>query len=503
MEVAITALSWALSLTCRSLPEYNGLLGICPQQDIATELGARVSSGTQIFLPGSPEYSQATTRWSAFNSPEFNVVVVPGVESDVAEIVKYANSQDISYMAVNSGHGSIKTLGKFKGGIEIWLDKLSSVEIAADGETAKIGGGTWAKTITDVLWAQGKQTVTGACECTSLLGPGLGGGHGILQGRYGLISDQFVSMNIVLANGDLQTIDKESDLWWAMQGAGHNFGIVTSVTSKIYDVQYPDWAYASFIFTGDKVESLYEAINEHFLKNDTQPVYILDYSFFFNEPAIDPENPLLMFFVLQEGAQAVDPVYTKIFNGLGPIVTDAGAGSYKQIPAWTGIANESPQCQKAGLVTMRFPIDLQTYNVTAQRKAYDLFASAMKETPDLKYSALLFEGFSLHGVKAVPDEQSAFPSRGDNLLVAPSITYAPSTPELEEAAVNLGESLRQILYEGSGRTELHSYVNYAFGEETLENWYGYDEWRQTRLRELKKKYDPLGKFSFYAPIPLE
>ena len=77
--------------------------------------------------------------------------------------------------------------------------------------------------------------MTGCCECVSYLGPALGGGHGWFQGRYGLIADQFLSMNVVLANGDLKTIDSKSDLWWGMQGAGHNFGVVTSVTSKVYD----------------------------------------------------------------------------------------------------------------------------------------------------------------------------------------------------------------------------------------------------------------------------
>lgn len=133
--------------------------------------------------------------------------------------------------------------------------------------------------------------MTGGCECTSLLGPGLGGGHGFLQGRYGLISDQFVSMNIVLANGSLVSIDKDSDLWWAVNGAGHNFGIVTSVTSNIYDVPNEGlWSYHRFIFTYDKVEGLYEAINEYLLKDGTQPVDLINYSFFFNSPDIDPDH---------------------------------------------------------------------------------------------------------------------------------------------------------------------------------------------------------------------
>jgi hypothetical protein len=123
----------------------------------------------------------------------------------------------------------------------------------------------------------------------SLPGPGLGG-DGFLRGRHGLISDQFVSMNMVMADGKLHTIDKRSDFWWAVQGAGHNFGIVTSVTSKIYDIQHGNWAFESFIFTGDQVERLYENINKYLVNGGRQPVKIINYSFFLNLPMVDPEN---------------------------------------------------------------------------------------------------------------------------------------------------------------------------------------------------------------------
>ncbi|KAI1749587.1 FAD binding domain protein [Xylaria castorea] len=500
MEVVAAIAAWAISATCRNIAPTNSLWGICPGSFDAAELHARLSSGAQVFLSGSGGYTNATNRWSVLDAPEANVVVVPSVEEDVAETVKYANSQNIPYLAVNGGHGAIKSLGKLRNGIEIWLDHLNSIEVSEDGATAKIGGGTLSKSVTDTLWAQGKQTVTGGCECTSLLGPGLGGGHGFLQGRHGLISDQFVSMNIVLANGDSLTIDKDSDLWWAIQGAGHNFGIVTSVTSKIYDVVHPDWAYASFIYTGDKVEALYGAINEHLLKNGTQPVFVINYSVFFSLPALDPDKPLIMFFILQEGTDTVDSVYTKPFHDIGPMVTDAAGGSYTDLPTWTGLALDTPVCQKAGLVNIRFPIDLQSYNLDAQRKVYDLFASTLKEVPALNGSLILFEGYSLQGVQAVPSDSTAFPNRAGNLLLAPLLTYAPDGPSLDKSAIDLGNSLRQFLYEGSGQKELYTYVNYAFGDETLKNWYGYDQWRLDRLKSLKQKYDPTGKFSFYAPI---
>ncbi|KAJ2996860.1 hypothetical protein NUW58_g836 [Xylaria curta] len=400
MEVVTAMLAWALSSTCRNLSESNSLWGFCPRVDVVTELQGRLSAGAEIFLPGSNGYYQATNRWSTLDAPSARIVVVPSVEGDVSEIVKYANLRNIPYLAVNGGHGAITTVGKLRNGIEIRLSKLSSVEIAHDGTTAKIGGGTLSKTVIDSLWAQAKQT--------------------------------------------------DSDLWWAMQGAGHNFGIVTSVTSKIYNVELPDWAYASFVFAGDKVEDLYGAINKHLLKDGQQP-------------------PVIMFFILQEGAKAVDPIYSRPFVDLGPLSTDTGSGSYVDLPAWTGNSNDAPPCKKAGLVNIRFPIDLMTYNVAAQRRAYELFATATHKTPALNGSLFLFEGYSLQGVKAIPSDQTAYPTRGHNLLVAPLITYAPDTQELDKTAAELGESLRLILHEGSGQKEMHTYVNYAFGGENASN----------------------------------
>lgn len=312
--------------------------------------------------------------------------------------------------------------------------------------------------------------------------------------------DQFVAINIVLADGSLQTVDEVSspDLWWAMRGAGHNFGIVTSVTSKIYDIEHPNWAYQSFMFTGDKVEGLYHVINDYQLRNGTQPVNVVNYGFFFNTP--DQNSPLIAFHILQEGVTAVDPVYTVPFFDLGPVASDAAGGKYTDLAAWTGNSNESPPCQKVGLVNTRFPIDLDIYNPEAMRKAYDLFASVTQATPALNGSLFLYEGYSLQGVQAIPSESTAYPYRDNTLLLAPLIIYPPGGPELEKTAEKLGKDLRDILHEGSGQYELHTYVNYAFGDESTRNMYGYERWRQDRLLALKNKYDPDRKFSFYAPI---
>lgn len=97
-------------------------------------------------------------------------------------------------------------------------------------------------------------------------------------------------MNLVLANGSLVTIDENSDLWWAAKGAGHNFGIVTSLTSKVYDIEHTDWAIETIIFSGDQVEAIYEAANDNILKNGTQDAGLINWSYWLNIPAIDAEK---------------------------------------------------------------------------------------------------------------------------------------------------------------------------------------------------------------------
>lgn len=58
-------------------------------------------------------------------------------------------------------------------GIEIYLNQLNNVKIAADGKTATFGGGIMAKNVTDALWAAGKQTGKSLLDLAPFLGKSL------------------------------------------------------------------------------------------------------------------------------------------------------------------------------------------------------------------------------------------------------------------------------------------------------------------------------------------
>ena len=193
-----------------------------------------------------------------------------------------------------------------------------------------------------------------------------------------------------------------------------------------------------------------------------------------------------------------EAIYAAPFHALGPVTVQAGNGTYPELPAVIGSSDSDAGCAH-GLTWQRFPISLQSYSTTAQRKVFTAFSVLTETYPALNGSSFIFEGYSVAGVKAVPDASTAYPYRQDNLLLSPLMVYAPNAA-LDPIAAAFGKAARAILYGYSGSRELHAYVNYAHGDETLQQLYGYDLWRQTKLQALKKLYDPMGYFDFYAPI---
>jgi hypothetical protein len=123
---------------------------------------------------------------------------------------------------------------------------------------------------------------TGVCSCVGVLGPALGGGHGLQQGKHGLTSDHFVNLNVVLANGTAARINKNShpDLWWAMRGAGHNFGIVTSFESHIWQDNFRNYFVKSYQFPNKALEPLIEQVNVFQGNGTLDPTWLASYGLY-------------------------------------------------------------------------------------------------------------------------------------------------------------------------------------------------------------------------------
>jgi hypothetical protein len=144
-------------------------------------------------------------------------------------------------------------------------------------------------------------------------------------------------------------------------------------------------------------------------------------------------------YIIQEGVTAVNPKYTTAFHGTGPLVATPQSGTYKDLANWTGIALESPPCQDFGFNNPRFPIYTSTYNITAQRKAYNLYASAISGAHNSYYNSIfMFEDYSSGGVRDRSNDASAFGFHSEHLLAAPLIIYNSTGQAQDNAVKELG-----------------------------------------------------------------
>lgn len=204
---------------------------------------------------------------------------------------------------------------------------------------------------------------------------------------------------------------------------------------------------------------------------------------------------------MYQSPSGVPSEHTKPFLALSPLVHTTGISSLPDFAAVSMLSMDGPYCVH-GTSSMRFPVSTVNYTLSAMEDAMSALAQV---EPDLSGSGMIFEAYSLHAVQQVPAASTAFPDRENGLLIAAVMLWNASalTPteavSIEERALRHGRKMRDAVVQGSGG-KLHAYVNYANGEEGLEAMYGYEGWRLDRLRKLKGEYDPLGRFSWYAPI---
>ncbi|KAL9114961.1 MAG: hypothetical protein Q9227_001204 [Pyrenula ochraceoflavens] len=468
--------------------------------NISQDLLPLLSGEAQIYHPGSVGYKNATTRWATAVSPGFDVIVKVAAESDVQQTILYANSQEKPFLAIGGGHGSSSALKSAQGAIGIWMRGLNGTALApgSNGSQAIIQAGSLAHEVISDLWDLGKQAVAGGCDCTSFVGPMLGGGHGILQGQYGLLADNMISARVVLGNGSIITVSNtsHSDLYWGLKGAGHNFGIVTSFHYQIHDrVPGMDmFATANYTFTQDKLEAVFTIANQ-WLTAPHRPVNLMHYGLIAINPSLSPQ-PIVTLLVYWQGL-SIPPSYTAPLTSLNPLTVVHRLLDLRHVNSLTNADSHGSACLE-GMGRQLFPTSHEkTWSLPNLRAVLDLFAAF---PPELRDSTMMLEAYPVNRVQAIPGNNTAYPDRGRGLLASPLLAYPPGNARLDAEVEGWGRRIRRAMMNGTGEGELVAYVNYAHGDEGNEAVYGYEGWRRERLRGLKRVYDPEERFRFFEPV---
>lgn len=164
------------------------------------------------------------------------MIVEATTPADVRKAVLAARDRGVPFAVYATGHG-----GALPEGDDVVVARTSAMNgvlVDPDRGTAWVGPGTrWSEVIAAAA-PFGLAPLAGTSPTVGVIGYTLGGGMGWLSRRYGFAADSVVRAEVVTADGELRTVsaDRDADLFWALRGAGANFGAVTGLEFRLHPV---------------------------------------------------------------------------------------------------------------------------------------------------------------------------------------------------------------------------------------------------------------------------
>ncbi|KAH8882529.1 FAD-binding domain-containing protein [Thozetella sp. PMI_491] len=189
-----------------------------------------------IYTRSSPAFEELRGIFNTNVTLQPLAIVRPRTEEEVSVVVSICSSQSPPIpLAIRSGGHDMWGRCLAEDGVVIDIRALDHVDLASDKKSARIGGGIRGGLLAKLLDEQDLTTPTGFCTTVGYAGWALGGGYGVLQGKYGLGCDQILAARVVTGSGAVVDTKDDPELLWALRGAGNgNFGVVVELTIKIY-----------------------------------------------------------------------------------------------------------------------------------------------------------------------------------------------------------------------------------------------------------------------------
>ncbi len=190
-----------------------------------------------LILPADADYESARGIWNRAVDRRPGMVVRCAGAEDVVRAVDFARNHEL-LVAVRSGGHSFAGHSLCDGGMVIDFSPMKQVQVDGGRRAARVQAGVKIGEFDRVTQRFGFATPMGGCEDVGVAGLTLGGGQGLLSGRYGLACDNLLSAEVITADGSLLTAsaDRHDDLFWGLRGGAGNFGVVASMEFRLHPV---------------------------------------------------------------------------------------------------------------------------------------------------------------------------------------------------------------------------------------------------------------------------
>ena len=214
-----------------------------------------------VVAPGDENYETARQAWNLTATQRPALVVVPDRPDDILAAVRFAREHGLRVAAQGTGHNAMP-LGEMPDTVLIRTHKMRGVEIDVENKIARVEAGALWMDVTVPASEHGLAALAGSSPDVGVVGYSLGGGTGWLARKLGLATNSVTAIEMVTADGRLVRADEHehSDLFWALRGGGGNYGVVTAMEFRLYEL--PSIVAGAMIWPAERSREVLQAWRE-------------------------------------------------------------------------------------------------------------------------------------------------------------------------------------------------------------------------------------------------
>ncbi|KAH7394884.1 hypothetical protein DE146DRAFT_64081 [Phaeosphaeria sp. MPI-PUGE-AT-0046c] len=499
------------SALLESIPQASSCYGTAKNDAQCSAMASNwTNSYTHIDDPTeilSPLYQGLTCQPpSVYNSKSCTLggypsyVIKAKTVADIQSVINFCRNDYLRLVVRNTGHDFAgKSTGH--GAFSVWTHGLKDMQYFDNyvddsgykGPAIKAGAGVQAFDLYKFASSKGMVAVAGEGQTVGIFGGYIqGGGHSPLSSLYGMAADHVLSFEVVTPFGDFVTANSTSntDLFWALRGGGGGtFGVVTSVTIKVYKdmpVATASWSLDSSKIGKDR----FWAATKAFVDRATDNADAGTYSYWLLVPA-GTEFMLIMqpFFAPNKTAAQLNTLLAPYFSKLtslnvpfSPKITE-----YKSFyPAWQAEFPLEPQSEPSTVVSSR----LLPRSNFASETGRNITFNVMRQTAEAGNTLIAFN-MATRGTNPDNAVNPAWRNSVYHVIVGTRIDPTASAASINAARTAFTNGTMQRWRDvspGSG-----AYLNEA---DRLEPNWQQSFWgdKYAKLLAIKKEMDPRDNF---------
>jgi FAD/FMN-containing dehydrogenase len=425
-----------------------------------------------LLAPTHNEYNAARQIWNGMIDRSPALIARCTSTADVATAIRLAQSEHLPISVRGGGHG-VAGNAICHDGLVIDLTPMKEISVNPVTHEVVAGAGVLWREFDQAAEAHQLATTGGQVSHTGIAGLTLGGGLGYLMGKLGAVCDNLLSVELVTAAGEALTVSDEvhPDLFWAIRGAGANFGVVTQFRHRLHPL--PGVLAGLLIHPRDRAAEFIDCYRE-FLANTPDELYTT--LAFLNTP---DGTPIVGVIAVYSGAIAEGERILAPLRKFGPPAAD--------------LIRPMRYTEAQRLVDDAVPIGNRYYWKSSFTRAVstelaDVLHSGADAAPSPRSLILLFE--MKGAMHRVPKDAMAFDHRDANFEMS---IIAEWTDPAHDAA-NIAWA-RDLWTATQPYVMASVYANHMTADEPpdrIRAAYGASKYE--RLARLKAQYDPTNLF---------